>query len=81
MAASRRSSIDDVFFEELKEWSEIKLRIVEKYMRAYMKKRGSSHPVIYYIDGFAGPGLYGKPGDERRGGSPLRRERLGGEIA
>lgn len=52
------------FFEEQKEQSLIKARIVEKYFWVWSKviiatvKRRSSQPKIAYIDLFAGPGRY-----------------------
>lgn len=48
----------DPFFEELKDWSQLKLRILEKYVTPYCYKLGSRAPEIYYIDGFAGRGVY-----------------------
>jgi three-Cys-motif partner protein len=68
------------FFDELRSWSRIKLRILEKYLRAYLNKRGSSKPTIYYLDGFAGQGYYGDEGQDAEDGSPLRIARLAQEI-
>lgn len=48
----------DPFFEELKDWSELKLTILHKYVTPYCYKLGSRAPEIYYIDGFAGIGIY-----------------------
>ncbi len=68
------------FFDELKDWSEIKLRLLTKYFDAYQRIRGGSHPRIYYVDGFAGAGEYGD-GATRREGSPVRLARLAQQIA
>ncbi len=56
------------FFNELKEWSEIKHRLLEKYLQPYCYKLGSWNNELFYIDGFAGPGTYKK---DKRKGSPL----------
>lgn len=55
------------FFNEHKDWSEIKHRILKKYLQPYCYKLGSWNKEIFYVDGFAGPGVY-KDGDI---GSPL----------
>ncbi len=68
------------FFDELQDWSEIKLRLLTKYFDAYQRIRGGSHPRIYYVDGFAGAGEYGD-GPTRREGSPVRLARLAQQIA
>lgn len=51
------------FFEESKEQSQIKSRIVSKYFWAWARiirtaVRNSGHPRILYLDLFAGPGRY-----------------------
>ena len=56
------------FFEELKEWSEIKLRILAKYLRPFSYKLGSWNTELFYVDGFAGRGVY----KDKSKGSPLR---------
>ena len=56
------------FFNELKEWSEIKHNLLEKYLQPYCYKLGSWNNELFYIDGFAGPGTYKK---DKRKGSPL----------
>lgn len=71
----------DPFFDELKDWSEIKLRILEKYFRAYLNFRGGKHPLLYYVDGFAGTGWYGQGGEEPKEGSPVRMAKLAQEVA
>lgn len=49
------------FFIELKDWSERKLNILEKYLDPFTKILGSQNrsKYVYYIDAFAGAGLYG----------------------
>jgi three-Cys-motif partner protein len=66
--AAATKSVD--FFDELKDWSRIKHRILDKYLDIYLKKRGGANPVMYFIDGFAGPGWYGR-GEHREPGSPI----------
>jgi three-Cys-motif partner protein len=69
------------FFDELRFWSRIKLRILEKYLDAYMRKRGRSNPRVVYVDGFAGRGTYGREGQALEEGSPLRMARFAQRIA
>lgn len=73
-------STSDHFFREKKSWSNSKLRVLEKYIDAYMRKRGRSHGCVYYVDGFAGAGEY-ESGPSDLLGSPLRIERLASEIS
>jgi len=70
----------DPWFEELKEWSHIKLRILEKYADTYRNIRGSSNSLFYYVDGFAGAGYYIKNGELQGEGSPVRLARLAQQI-
>lgn len=60
------ASTDD-YFKELKEWSKRKLDIIDKYLDAAARILGSKD-VVYYIDGFAGPGTY----QDGSKGSPVR---------
>src|SRR5215467_4739455 len=60
-------SNQEVFFDELKEWSERKLQLLQKYVDAASKIMGSVKQV-YYVDGFAGEGIY----DDNSKGSPVR---------
>lgn len=59
-------------FDEIGEWSEIKLEIIKKYTRAYstiLTKKSFTH---YYIDGFAGAGVHiSKTTGDWVPGSPL----------
>jgi three-Cys-motif partner protein len=70
---------EESFFDELKAWSEIKLRILVKYLEAYLHYRGRTNPRIYYIDGFAGTGRYGE--DDPREGSPVLVAKLARRVA
>lgn len=70
-----------VFFQDLKTWSEIKLRILTKYSDAYQRIRGSTSGKLYYVDGFAGAGWYGDQVSEGKEGSPVRLAKLAQQIA
>lgn len=63
------------FFNEIKEWSERKLKLLENYLASATKILGSIDRV-YYVDGFAGRGTYGLPGEPQTPGSPLRAAEL-----
>ena len=80
MTANRGASVSDHFFDELKGWSGSKLRVLEKYVDAYMRVRGRAQGCVYYIDGFAGAGEY-KSGQNDLLGSPLRIERIARRIS
>lgn len=60
------------FFENLRDYSEIKLRILERFLPPWAAKLGYGARArggrrIWYVDGFAGRGRY----DDGRPGSPL----------
>jgi len=55
------------FYTERKEWSEIKHRLLGKYLVPYCFKLGSWNKEIFYVDGFAGKGKY----EDGARGSPL----------
>ena len=64
-----------VEFDEIGDWSELKLEIVEKYGAAYTKTfSGRGHRLKkYYVDGFSGPGAHvSKRTKARVEGSPAR---------
>lgn len=69
---------DSEFFDELKEWSERKLTMLTKYLDASSRILGSTRNPgqLYYIDGFAGRGYYGKPDETQVPGSPVRAAQL-----
>jgi three-Cys-motif partner protein len=76
--AQRR--LEESFFDEQREWSKIKLRILTKYSDAYQRIRGGTNRFLYYVDGFAGTGRYGI--DENGGeGSSLQMARFAQHIA
>lgn len=57
------------YFKELKEWSERKHELVIKYLKGFVRILGGSiKGVVYYVDGFAGPGIY----NDGAKGSPIR---------
>lgn len=60
------------FFTELKDWSERKIKLVTNYIDSSARILGSNSSYMYYVDGFAGPGIY------RNGatGSPVRMAEL-----
>lgn len=47
------------FHKVRSDWGRIKHIILQRYIRLYVGKLGFSNPVIYYVDGFAGQGVYG----------------------
>ncbi len=56
-------------FEDLKEWSERKHELLINYLGGFVRiLGGSSKGIVYYVDGFAGRGLYEDGGK----GSPVR---------
>jgi three-Cys-motif partner protein len=81
MERSKQEEESGDWFDEPRAWSRIKLRILEKYIDAYMRKRGRFHPRFYYVDGFAGAGYYGRPGEYLEEGSPVRLARLAEKIS
>lgn len=63
------------YFDELKEWSERKLNLIKEYLASATKILGSINKV-YYVDGFAGRGTYGKSGEPQTPGSPVQAAEL-----
>ncbi len=65
-----------VFFDEIGEWSQIKLEIIEKFATAYSRIFGAEKQHRFqheYVDAFAGPGLHiSKATGQIVAGSPLR---------
>lgn len=68
------------YFDEFKEWSERKLRLVRNYLDGATRILGSINQV-FYVDGFAGRGSYGRPGEPQVPGSPLRAAELAREYS
>jgi three-Cys-motif partner protein len=77
--AGRRVSGPGFKFDEVGDWSILKLNIIENYAGAYTKafsKRGQ-HLRKYYIDGFSGAGLHHAKGTRKQiDGSPTRALRI-----
>lgn len=56
-------------FSELKEWSERKHALLMNYLKGFARiLGGASKSFVYYVDGFAGPGIY----EDGAKGSPIR---------
>ena len=61
------------FFGDIKEWSKRKHQLVSKYLDGFVRiLGGSSKDYVYYVDGFAGEGIYG----DNYKGSPVRAAEL-----
>jgi hypothetical protein len=64
-------------FDEIGDWSEIKLDIVEKYGAAYAKILGAKRFKKFYIDGFSGAGRHiSRQTGKQIEGSPARALRI-----
>lgn len=63
---------NDKFFDALKQWSERKHRLLEKYLHPFTAKTGSRSKEVFCIDAFAGAARYG----DGKEGSPLLLARL-----
>ena len=51
--------MSDSYFVERKEWSARKHELVSSYLESFTKiLGGSSRGIVYYVDGFAGRGMY-----------------------
>lgn len=55
------------YFEELKEWSARKHDLLTRYLDGFVRILGGSAGLVYYVDGFSGPGRY----EDDAKGSPL----------
>lgn len=62
---------DKSFFDEKKEWSRRKDRILGSYLHAYLPKIATQKRPILIVDAFAGPGRFGNAEDEGEDGSPI----------
>jgi three-Cys-motif partner protein len=65
---------EEDYFHEQKNWSKRKLSIITSYLASFTKILGSNAPQsnIYYIDGFAGRGIY----EDKSEGSPVLAAKL-----
>jgi hypothetical protein len=73
--AGRRVSGPGFKFDEVGDWSILKLNIIENYAGAYTKafSKHGQHLRKYYIDGFSGAGLHHAKGTRKQiDGSPMR---------
>jgi len=68
----------DEFFAERRLTSKLKHLVLRRYVKEFAYHLGSTNPTVYYIDGFAGAGVYSGP--PREDGSPLLIARLAGEV-
>lgn len=60
------------FFEDPKESSRYKVELLRDYARPFFYKLGSRYPLIWIVDGYAGPGVYeAEGGSAAQMGSPL----------
>jgi len=69
--------VTDEFFEHKREWSRWKHRLLYRYLAQFAGIVGSKHPVVYYVDGFAGEGRYRNPPED---GSPVIAARLASQT-
>lgn len=59
------------FFDEKREWSRRKDRILGSYLHAYLPKIATQKRPILIVDAFAGPGKFGRAEDQGEDGSPI----------
>lgn len=76
-----RSPWDQAFFAERRLTSKLKHLVLERYVREFAYHLGSVHSTVYYVDGFAGAGIYQRPGGKSERGSPLLIAELAQRIA
>jgi three-Cys-motif partner protein len=76
---TKKKATDEVFFDQLMEWSELKHQMLLQYLAVAAHILGGSNR-LFYIDGFAGQGVYGS-GDTAKDGSPVRAAKLAVELA
>lgn len=73
-------SWDDEFFSgERRLTSKLKHLVLRRYVKEFAYHLGSVQPIVYYVDGFAGAGVY-TAGSNREDGSPLLIARLAQEL-
>ncbi len=61
----------------LREHTRVKLELLEKYLRGWVKILGKWHRRVLYLDGFAGRGQYEEGEKKVVDGSPIRAMRVG----
>lgn len=69
--ASKRAPWHDAFFDQPRLTSKLKHCILEAYVKEFAYHLGSARPMVYYVDGFAGPGGYRRTTGEFEPGSPV----------
>lgn len=62
---------DSSFFDEKKEWSRRKDRILGRYLHAYLPKIATQGHPILIVDAFAGPGIFARGEHKSEDGSPV----------
>ena len=67
----KKTSWHDAFFEHLRLTSKMKHLILKDYVRVFAYHLGSVRPTVYYVDGFAGPGVYQRTRGGHEYGSPV----------
>src|SRR5688572_1205662 len=67
----------DDFFDERRLTSKLKHYVLRRYVKEFAYHLGSTNPTVYYVDGFAGSGVYRESGEE---GSPLLIARLARDL-
>jgi three-Cys-motif partner protein len=68
----------DEFFAERRLTSKLKHLVLRRYVKEFAYHLGSVNPTVYYVDGFAGAGVY--TGPPREEGSPLLIARLARDL-
>lgn len=69
------TQLSNSHFEELRDWSERKHNLISKYIDSATRILGTVDHV-FYIDGFAGRGTYGRNLEDQIPGSPVRAAQL-----
>src|SRR4051812_32768226 len=67
------------FFTQRRLTSKLKHFVLQRYVKEFALHLGSVRPLVYYVDGFAGAGVY-EHGDLREDGSPLLIAKLAEHI-
>jgi three-Cys-motif partner protein len=67
----RRTPWDEAFFVDPRLTSKLKHLILKGYMNEFSHHLGSIRKTVYYVDGFAGPGIYQRKNGEIERGSPI----------
>src|SRR5438045_1523024 len=68
---------DDEFFIRRRLTSKLKHYVLRRYVKEFAYHLGSTNPTVYYVDGFAGSGVYEETAED---GSPLLIARLAQEL-